>query len=200
MDQLRVFFDFTCPYCYLAWGYFKKVKESVKLNDDWVGWEIHPEVPKEGRPIQELLQGVDLAERRRKLNSLGKPVGLIPGERTDTPNTRLALCAAEFAREAGKLHEWIDVVYQASFMGKKNISDIGVLLDLARQIGMDSGVLRQTLESEKYVSVLLAHETECIAKKVEWVPTVYMGERKIIEGAFTFAEFEQVIHKQFPEG
>ena len=196
MKTLRVFFDFTCPYCYLAWGYFKKVKEYAALDDDWVGWEIHPEVPQAGRPIQDVLSGVDLEARRQKLNTLGLPVGLAPGEKTFVPNTRRALCAAEFAREHGKLHIWIDAVYRASFAEKQNIGELEVLLELARQAGLNAETLRSALADGKYESVLLAHDCECIERKVEWVPTVYMGEKKIIEGAFTFDEFEQALSTQ----
>lgn len=194
MKPLRIFFDFSCPYCYLAWGYFKKIRESGELNDDWVSWEIHPEIPREGRNIQDVLQGVDLAERRQKLNSLGAPVGLAPGEKVFVPNTRWALAAVEVARENRKLHAWIDAVYHASFVDKKNIGDLEVLLTIARQVGLNENALRQALESGCYEKVLLEHEHECIDKKIEWVPTVFFGEEKIIEGAFTFAEFESVMN------
>jgi len=196
MQPLRIFFDFSCPYCYLAWGYFKKIRERAELNDDWVSWEIHPEVPKEGSNIQDILQGVDLAERRRKLNALGEPVGLTPGEKDFVPNTRWVLSAVEVARENKKLHAWIDAVYYASFVDKKNIGDMAVILTIATQVGLDEAVLRQSLESGCYESVLLEHERECSEKKIEWVPTVFFGEEKIIEGAFTFAEFETVMNEK----
>lgn len=191
--QLRIFFDFSCPYCYLAWGYFKKLRETTVLKDDWVGWEIHPDVPKEGRAIEDVLQGVNMEERRHKLNTLGAPVGLTPADKVFVPNTRLALCAVEFARENQKQHAWIEAVYYASFIEKKNIGDLEILLAIARQIGLDALIMRQALEREVYLSVLLAHDQECADRKIEWVPTVYLGDERIIEGAFTYAEFEKVM-------
>lgn len=196
MQPLRIFFDFSCPYCYLAWGYFNKIRERAELNDDWVSWEIHPEVPKDGSHIQDVLQGVDLAERRRKLNALGAPVGLTPGERESVPNTRWALSAVEFARENNKLHAWIDAVYSASFVDQKNVGEMAVIMTIARQVGLDEGLLLQALESGRYEGALLEHERECMEKKIEWVPTVFSGEEKIIEGAFTFAEFETVMNEK----
>jgi predicted DsbA family dithiol-disulfide isomerase len=196
LKSLRIFFDFTCPYCYLAWGYFQKIRERTVLNDDWVSWEIHPEVPQEGRPIQEVLPGVDLLERKKKLNGLGAAVGLTPGEKVFVPNTHWVLSAVEFARESNKLHTWIDAVYHASFVEKKNIGDMGVIMAIARQVVLDEALLRQSLESGRYESVLLQHEQECTEKKIEWVPTVYYGEEKIIEGAFTFAELEKVMSEK----
>jgi predicted DsbA family dithiol-disulfide isomerase len=194
--QLRIFFDFSCPYCYLAWGYFKKVKENKVLNDDWVGWEIHPDVPKEGSAIGDVLQGVNMEERRLKLNTLGAPVGLTPADKVFVPNTRWALCAVEFARENQKLHAWMEAVFHASFAEQKNIGDLEVLLAIAGKIGLDAAALRQVLESGRYLGVLLAHDQECVDRKVEWVPTVFQGEQKIIEGAFTYDEFEKVMNEK----
>ena len=196
MKSLKIIFDFSCPYCYLAWGYFKKIKERTTLHDDWVSWEIHPEVPKEGRNIQDVLQGVDLTERRKKLNSLGEPVGLAPGEKVFVPNTHWALAALEFARENNKLHAWIDAVYHASFVEKKNIGDMEVLFAIAKQVGLDAASLRQALESGRYADILLANDKKCMENKIEWVPTVFFGEEKIIEGAFSFAEFEKVMNEK----
>ena len=194
--QLRIIFDFSCPYCYLAWGYFKKLRQTEPLNDDWFSWEIHPEVPKAGRPLQEVVQVADMAERKQRLNALGAPVGIAPGEKVFVPNTRLALCALEFAREQQKQHAWIDAVYQASFVGQKNIGELAVLLNIAREINLDAAALRQALESDHYLPILLEHDRLCLEQKIEWVPTVFAGETKIIEGAFSFAEFTAAMQEK----
>ena len=198
---LKIIFDFSCPYCYLAWSYFKALKQTESLADEWFSWEIHPEVPKTGSPLQDVVQVADMAERRQRLNGLGEPVGVKPGEKVFVPNTRLALCALEFAREQQKQHAWIDAVYQASFVGQKNIGDIDVLLDIAREINLDPAALRQALESEKYLPLLLEHDQWCMEQKIEWVPTVLDGDKRVIEGAFTYADFvaamqEQVLGRQ----
>lgn len=190
---LRIFFDFSCPYCYLAWGYFKKIRQEESLNDDWVSWEIHPDVPQAGSNLSEVVQVADLEQRRKMLNAMGGPVGLAPGEKTFVPNTRKALCAVEFARENLKLHEWVDAVYRTSFVEQKNIGELAVLLSIAEGIGLDPAALRLALNSRRYEPVLLEHDRECLEKKIAWVPTVFCGTEKIIEGAFTFAEFETVM-------
>ena len=186
---LKIIFDFSCPYCYLAWSYFKALKQSEPLADEWFSWEIHPEVPKCGSPLQEVVQVADMEERRQRLNGLGEPVGVRPGEKVFVPNTRLALCALEFAQEQQKQHAWIDAVYQASFVDQKNSGDLDVLLDIAREINLDAAELRQALESEKYLPLLLEHDRQCMQQKIEWVPTVLHGGNIVIEGAFSYAEF-----------
>ena len=195
-QPLRIIFDFSCPYCYLAWGYFKKLRQTETIHEDWFSWEIHPEVPKTGSPLQDVVQVADMAERKQRLNALGAPVGIAPGEKVFVPNTRLALCALEFAREQQKQHAWIDAVYQASFVGQKNIGELDVLLNIAREINLDAAALGQALADERYLPVLLEHDRQCMEQQIEWVPTVFAGETKIIEGAFSFAEFTAVMKQK----
>ena len=190
---LRIFFDFSCPYCYLAWGYFKKLKASIPLADEWVTWEIHPDVPQGGLNIQDVVPGVDLITRRQKLNDLGEPVGIAPGNKEFVPNTRWALEIGEYAKENHKMLEWIDRVYHASFVEDKNIGDRRVLLHIAEKMGMDSNAIGQALDNGDYRHLLTEHDQECGEKKVEWVPTIFRGDEKILEGVFTFDLFEETI-------
>jgi len=190
---IRVFFDLSCPYCYIAWGFVKKLKESISLADEWVTWEIHPDVPQQGLKIQDVVQGINLDERQHKINTLGAPVGIVLGANDIIPNTRLALETAEFAKKSNKMHEWIDAVYHANFVEEKNIGDTTVLFDIAKRIGLDTDELRKALDSGSYSYLLREHDQECTEKKVEWVPTIYSGEEKVLEGAFTFEVFEKAI-------
>lgn len=191
--SLQVYFDFSCPYCYLAWGYMKRVKEKTAIDDVWVSWEIHPQTPQEGAHIQEVMPTVNLLERLKKLNDLGAPVGITPGHNTFRPNTKLALEALEYATACGKMHRWIDAVYQASFVVGVNIGDKAVLLKIAHNIGLDASELDKRLASGYYSPTILAHDNECMDKQLEWVPTVYQGDTRVIEGAFSYAEFEEKI-------
>lgn len=193
VPKLRVYFDFCCPYCYLAWGYMKRVKETVSIDDYWVGWEIHPETPKEGAQIQEVVPSANLEERRKRLNDLGAAVGLMPGDKTFVPNTRLALEANEFAIEHGKMHDWVDAVYEANFVANHNIGDAEVLLAIAGRLGLNTELLKERLDSGHYRQTVLEHDRECMDRQLEWVPTVFADEAMVIEGAFDYEQFEQAV-------
>ena len=194
---LRIFFDFSCPYCYVAWEFVKKLKESIPLADDWVTWEIHPDTPREGANIEDVVPGIDMITRRHKLNALGEPVGIAPGNKEFIPNTRWALEIAEFAKENHRMHEWIDRVYRASFVENRNIGDKTVLLHIAEQMGLDTEKICQAVDSGHYTYLLHEHDQEASEKKVEWVPTLFNGNEKILEGAFTFSVCEEAIRSRF---
>ena len=193
---LRIFFDFSCPYCYLAWGFIKKLKASIPLTDEWVTWEIHPDVPRAGLPIQDVVPNINLLTRRHELNALGEPAGISPGNNEFVPNTCSALQIVEFAKENHKMHEWIDRVYHASFVEGRNIGDKMVLLHIAGELGLDMDAIEQCLDNGHYKHLLQKHDQECVEKKVEWVPTIYSGGEKILEGVFTFLVFEETIRSK----
>ncbi|MDF2634338.1 MAG: putative dithiol-disulfide isomerase involved in polyketide biosynthesis [Pelosinus sp.] len=190
---LRIIFDFSCPYCYVAWGSVQKLKEKISMEDEWVGWEIHPDLPKKGRTIQEVIPGIRLDESQQALNELGAPVGLVPGNKQLVPNTRLALQGLEFSRDHGKMQEWVAEVYKASFVLDKNIGEMDILVGIADQIGLDTAAFQQALASDLYLETLLKNDRECMEKQLQWVPTIFVGQEKVFEGAVTYEVFEKTL-------
>lgn len=190
---LRIIFDFSCPYCYIAWGFVQKLKEKMPLTVEWVGWEIHPDLSRDGGAIQEIVPDIQLEEHRQELNALGAPVGLVPGNKLFVPNTRLALQGLEFSRDQDKMQEWVAAVYQASFVLDKNIGDMNVLVEIAEQLGLDTAAFQQALASDRYLERLRRHDQECMEKQVEWVPTIFVRGEKVLEGALTYDVFEKTL-------
>lgn len=191
--SLRIVFDFSCPYCYIGWHYIKKLKQSLTFNDEWLTWNIHPEVGPEGMDIRKVLTNFDPEARRAKLNGLGAPVGVAPGDMTFVPDTRLALQAVEFATAHGQWRAWCDAVFAANFEQKKDIGDKAVLLAIAQEIGLPVAELDVALSTGLYANILIEHDQLFAKLQVEWVPTIFSGEARILEGAFTFAQAEETI-------
>lgn len=150
MSSIKIVFDFCCPYCYLAWGFVRKLQQDFTFDVEWMGWEIHPELPLEGSALADLMPTADLQESGRRLNDLGAPVELVPGNNAFVPNTRLALQGLEFAKEHGKDQAWVDAVYQSHFTEQKNIGDMAVLLDIAESIGLSADKLSIALTANQY--------------------------------------------------
>ncbi len=68
-----------------------------------------------------------------------------------------------------------------------------MLLHIAGQIGLDKDEICQALDNGHYRYLLQQHDQECGEKKVEWVPTIFSGDDKILEGVFTYSVFEETI-------
>ncbi|MDU2066799.1 MAG: disulfide bond formation protein DsbA, partial [Sporomusaceae bacterium] len=108
------------------------------------------------------------------------------GDKTCSSNTRWALEDLEFAKEYHKEQEWVDAVYQSSFVQRQDIGDLHTLLDIAKSLELDTDKLRFALENHVYYRVLLRNDQYCMEQRLEFVPTIYSGDKILLEGVLTF--------------
>ncbi len=95
-------------------------------------------------------------------------------------NSRLALEAAEFAKEAGVGEAFEERVYRAYFYEGRNIGSQAVLGELAEDVGLARADLDAALESNRYSlrlknNALIAHRNG-----VSGVPTFFIGEYPLV--------------------
>jgi predicted DsbA family dithiol-disulfide isomerase len=76
--------------------------QEYDVEIEWVPFELHPEIPPEGRPRDEVLPAAYLARAEEGVNRLATSVGLHLKLHERLINSRPALQAAEFAREQGR--------------------------------------------------------------------------------------------------
>ncbi|NIP60570.1 MAG: DsbA family protein, partial [Gemmatimonadetes bacterium] len=55
---VSVYSDYTCPWCYVGLRRLDRLREELpeglELDVTWRPFEIHPEVPREGMPVEDL--------------------------------------------------------------------------------------------------------------------------------------------------
>ncbi len=103
------------------------------------------------------------------------------------PRTRLAHEAAHWARTTGHFegfHEWI---FRAFFERGENIGNIGVLVPLALELGLDGPSLRVALERHELEKSVLVDEQEADRLGIEGVPA-FVAERKAAQSGVQPAE------------
>lgn len=190
--SVRIFSDYTCPYCYIGTGIVDTLKEEFPLEDTWVSCEIHPETPPEGLPLERLF-GPGLSQRqeaqRRRCQELGLPF---------TPprllfDSRLAIEAAEFARDAGKHPEFHRAVLAAYFVHSEDIGDAYVLSRLAAEVGLRSAYLPQELAAGLY-----ARRRETAREEAHWLgitgfPTFIFAGYSPVVGAQSLDYFRRLL-------
>jgi len=143
--SIKIFSDFTCPFCYLGKGLVEALKREYDIHEEWVSYELHPEVPPEGVLLSEKFPDYDLEGLFQELRTKGARYGYTFGNVTLLPNTRKALEAGEFARDQGKHATFHAAVFHAYFGENRNIGQIPVLLDIASRVGLDRDTLERAL-------------------------------------------------------
>lgn len=159
--------------------------------DEWVAYQLRPEMPLEGMPMSKIFPGVDLTKRYESLSRAGSPYGIAFKEVSRASNSRLALEASEYARDKGHFDSFHGRVFRAYFVENRNIGDLDVILDLAVQDGLDSDDLLLALETKKYPARLEEARQEAHQYEVTAVPTFIINGKHKIVGAQPIEAFKE---------
>ncbi len=168
----------------------ERLQREYQVQVEWSPFELHPETPPEGRERRPR-PGPNTAEQA------AAAVGLVLRSPPIIANSRLALEASEFAREAGaeafdRLHR---AVFRAYFEDGRNIGDPDVLIAIARDSGLDGDALREALTARRY--------RDLVDEGIQWAadsgltstPTFVFDDRLAIVGAQEYDLFESVMER-----
>jgi predicted DsbA family dithiol-disulfide isomerase len=158
------------------------LKEEFPLEDTWVSYEIHPETPAGGVRLERLF-GPGYREMQSGIALRCRELGLSFQPSEVLSNSRLAVEAAEFARDAGKHDVFHRAVLAAYFAQSLDIGDAEVLRGLAEEIGLDGAALAGELAAGRYSGRRASASAEAAKLAVTGVPTFIFDGRTRVVGA-----------------
>ncbi len=109
--------------------------------------EIHPETPPEGTSMTSRFRTEDIKRMMEHLRTMGAPFGIAFVDRPILSNSRLALLAAEFAREQDKFQTFHEAVFATYFSHGLDIGNFDVLRQIASSIGIDADAMAGAVKS-----------------------------------------------------
>jgi predicted DsbA family dithiol-disulfide isomerase len=163
---------------------------------EWRGVEIHPETPPEGRPLSELFRSDDINHMMKHVRTMGTQFGIAFADHTLLSNSRLALQAAEFAREQGKFHEFHSSLFSSYFSQGLDIGSLDVLSQLSTDTGLDGAAMVAAVKSGKYLPHLEAAKEDAARRGVTGVPAFFIGDNKSIVGAQSLDVFRKTLRSR----
>ncbi|WP_319582925.1 DsbA family protein [uncultured Pseudodesulfovibrio sp.] len=193
--KVTIFSDFVCPFCFVGSGIIDRLRQDFDILDTWLPHELHPETPPEGRPLDDLVDRFDLDQVIMTCNQRGKPYGIEFARAEILFNSRLSLEAAEFARDAGRYHDFHGRMFRAGFTEGRNIGDMAVVLDVAARTGLDPDPLKQALIDHRYAARVAEGSIKAKEAGVTALPTFIVEGQPRITGAVD----ESVIRKALQE-
>ena len=170
--NVTVFYDYNCPFCYIASRRLSVLSREFELSIEWKGIEIHPEFPPEGvktgKAFKSLLLRETIDEAAGEDGVEIRPPGF-------AANSRLALEASEFAKTSGGFEAFHYAVYEAYFGEGLDIGNTGVLLSIGESAGIDPGALADSLERRTMRNAIESNQSEAEEYMVLGVPTLIFG-------------------------
>ena len=183
--SVTVFSDYICPFCYVGDARLDKLREGYELDVEWVFFEIHPDNPAEGKPVEELGYPPERwKQMMANLEQMARDDGLALAPRTFTTNSHSALLLAEAVRWLApeafeRLHKRL---FEAYFAERRNIGDRDVLRAIADECGIAAQVVDQAWSDPVYEKRLRDQFWRAAQIGVQGVPAFLFG-RYIVSGA-----------------
>lgn len=191
--SLKVYSDYVCPFCFLAKFPFEEAIEGKDVEVEWMPYELRPEPTEQLDPVNDpsklMLWEKYIYPTIDKLNIKMKLPNVSPH-----PYTGLAFQGYHYAKENGKAKEYNDRVFKALFQEDKNIGEIHILKELAKEVGLDENDFEKSLLSGKYKEVqskFLNHSYN--EANISAIPTFIIGD-KVMQGFNNKEDFEAVIN------
>ena len=158
-------------------------------------FELHPEVPAEGRPRDEVLPPAYRQRAEEGVNRLAADVGLHLKLHDRLINSRPSLQAAEFAREQGRFEPMHVELFKAYWDEGRDVSDIGVLKEVAAKVGVDVAGMEATIKENRFGDYLDARRAEAEELGINGIPAHVIADRYLVMGAQPYDLFERTMAK-----
>lgn len=162
-----------------------RVGQTEKLDIVWRPYELRPE----GAPPPP----AEYIERawQQSVRPLSQQLGVTMNQPTTEPNTRLTHEAVAYAMHeadsadgaAERVNDYVMAIFKAYWEDDRDIGDIGVLCDLANDVGLDGAGLRTALEERTFAAQVEEQIQEARSEyQVSAVPTLVIADKQRIRG------------------
>lgn len=158
--DVEVWSDVACPFCYIGKRQLADALARFAHRDDvtvtWRSFQLNPDQRTDPtrHPEDYLTQerGLPLAQVRQmnaRVTAMGREVGIdLALEDAIIANTFRAHRALHFAKSAGRQDQLKERLMRAYFSEGRNVDDLGTLVGLGAEVGLDGVALRAALAAD----------------------------------------------------
>lgn len=202
--------DIVCPWCIIGYKQVEKALASLNRNIApefwWHPFELNPQMGREGQDIGEHIAQKygstpeQSSANRQRLADIGAGLGF---EFSTTTGRRIynTFAAHKLLSVAGHQYGWRTqtelklALFKAYFQDDRDVSDEGVLLHVAAEVGLDKTVCNAWLADKALTDKVRTEQTHWRDQNITGVPAIVFDERFMVPGAQTAEVFADVINK-----
>ena len=192
--------DIVCPWCYIGKRRLEKAIEELKgefeFDISYLPFELHPNMPKEGRNQKEYLtEKFGGEERYHQLTANVTSVAAEEGlhfdysQQQNSPNTRDAHRLIWLAKQEGVQPEVKEALLNAYFEKGVDLTKDDNLIDVAESAGLDRNKAMALLSSDEGLVEVEYLEQLNTQRGVSGVPFYIVNDKYGISGAQPSSSF-----------
>ena len=130
--------------------------------------------------------------RAKRMSDLAAAEKLPWKQRTMSYNSRLAQELGAWAASKGRGMQFHRAVFEAYFAAGRNISDAGVLAEIAAGAGLNRDEAKRVLAERSFRAQVDADWAKSFGADVDMVPTFAAGDKKL-SGMESYADLEALV-------
>lgn len=192
MIKLDIISDPICPWCYIGKARLNQALEASQdqpFEVEWRPFQLNPTMPPEGMDRREYLEHKFGKERAisfyaqiaEAADASGLAVSFEKIKRT--PNTIDAHRMIRWARPEGVQTPLVNALFRRYFSEGEDISRHDILVDAAKEVGMDSDLAERLLKTENDLEEVREEDKSFRAMGVQGVPCFVIGGKYVVNGA-----------------
>ena len=207
--QMKIDFvsDVSCPWCAIALGGLEaalgQLRPQIDADLRFQPFELNPTLGAGGQDIVEHLaekygsERADIERTSELIRARGAEVGFTfdMHKRTRIYNTLDAHRLLHWAGLQGKQRALKHALFAAYFTAGRDVSDHGVLLELAARAGLDTHRAAHILASDEYAAEVRERERFYQEHGINAVPAVIVNDRYLIQGGQPVQVFAEVLRR-----
>ncbi len=191
--QLDIISDPVCPWCYVGKRRMEialAARPHMQIDIAYRVFQLNPDMPREG-----------MDRREHILKKFGEPKG--PSAVIDAlmqagrelgiefnfsriarmPNTLDAHRLIRWSQSAGHQPKVVEAIFRRYFTEGEDISDHAVLLDIAREAGMDTEITGDLLARDADMDLIRAEDATARRVGIQGVPAYVLANKYLLVGA-----------------
>ena len=207
--QIDFVSDIACPWCAVGLSSLQRALErlgdAVDASITLHPFELNPDMSREGERIVDYLGRKygrtprQIEQTQAMIRERGAREGFAFGERDWVYNTFDAHRLLHWARIEGRQLPLKLALLRAYHGEGKDVSDPAVLIDVARDAGLDADRAGEVLESGMYADEVRAEEREFRQLGINSVPAIILDRKFLVSGGQPSEAFEEAIRKIIDE-
>jgi predicted DsbA family dithiol-disulfide isomerase len=207
--QIDIVSDVMCPWCIVGYRQLEQAlaQTGVGAFIRWHPFELNPQMPPEGQNTAEHIMekygasAEQSAQNRAQLVQIGEGLGI---DFNFTPDSRMVNSFAahqllHWAQEHNLQHPLKLALFEAHFTQGRDVSDLGVLADVAEEVGLDRAQAVEVLESGSHADAVRELEGTWAGQGITGVPAMVFEGKYLVTGAQGAENYGQVIQQIMAE-
>ncbi len=197
--------DTVCPWCYIG---KRRLEKAMKERPDldftiaWRPFQLNPDMPPGGLPREEYLDakfgGPEGAKRiYDRIESEGRkeeiPFSFSVIDRS--PNTLASHQLIMWAQSAGVQDKVVERLFERYFVEGADIGDHDVLIEVAREAGMDVELVTELLGKDADLETVRQEGETARESGISGVPCFIIDNKYVVMGAESSETFLQLFDK-----